>query len=66
MGLVDAFSPEARVELTVNELIGYFRNEARIYADNTVMKNGLRANLPASHIRVMIGDLPVDTENKED
>lgn len=66
MGLVDAFTPEDRVELKVNELIDYFRTEARVYAENTVIKNGLRANLPASHIRVMIGDLTVDTENKED
>ena len=64
MGLMDAFTPDERVSLKVDELINYFRTEARTYADNTVMINGLRANLPASHIRVMIGDL--DTKIKED
>ena len=71
MGLVDMFSPEEKVTLNVNELISYFRHEARIYAENTVMINGLRAGLPASHVLVMVGKLGTDcdelkTENKED
>lgn len=62
MGLVDVFSPEEKLNLSVNELIGYFRDEARTRAENQVMINGLRAKLPASHILVMIGALGTDCE----
>lgn len=62
MGLVDVFSPEERVELKVNELINYFRNEAHTNAENKVMINGLRAGLPGDHILVMIGKKGTDCE----
>lgn len=62
MGLVDMFSPEEKVTLSANELVNYFRNEARTYVENQVMINGLRAKLPASHILVMIGALGTDCE----
>ena len=55
MGLVDAFNKDDRVELRVNELIAYFRAEASTYAENKVLLNGLKADLPASHILAMVG-----------
>lgn len=60
MGIVDVFSKDDRVELKVNELIEYFRDEGRTNAKNEIMINGLKAGMPASHILVMIG------ENKKD
>ena len=60
MGLSDAFGREDRIELKVNELVSYFRNEASIYAENTVLINGLRAGLPADHILIMAGKLGTD------
>jgi hypothetical protein len=60
MGIVDAFSKDDRVELRVNELIGYFRGEAQTYAENKVMINGLRAGLSPDDILVMIGKKGTD------
>lgn len=66
MGLIDAFSCDDRIDLKVNDLVSYFRNEARVYAENTVMINGLRAGLPAEHILIMTGKLGTDCLNKTD
>lgn len=60
MGLVDLFTPGEKITLEVNELINYFRVEARVNAENKVMINGLRAGIPADHILVMIGKLGTD------
>ena len=57
MGFVDAFGAEDRIQLKVNDLVNYFRSEARTHAQNEVLLNGIRANLPNSHILVMIGEL---------
>lgn len=65
MGLTDVFGAEDRVELKVNDLISYFKNEARINAVNEVLLNGLHARLPYSHILVMIGELDTDSEEVE-
>ena len=63
MGLVDTFGKDDRLELKVNEVIEYFRNEARVIAENEVLINGLKADLPTSHILIMIGK--TDVESKE-
>lgn len=55
MGLVDVFSKDERVSLKVDEVINYFRSEARTNAENEVLINGIRAHLPYSHILTMIG-----------
>ena len=65
MGIVDVFKPEDRVELTVNDLVNYFRKEAKTNAENEVLINGLKAGLPASHILVMIGKLDTDSTSEE-
>lgn len=63
MGLVDLFSPEEKITLSINELIGYFRQEARVYAENKVIINGLRAGIPSDQILVMIGKLGTDYDS---
>lgn len=65
MGIVDAFQKDDRAEIRVNDLIGYFRHEARTNARNEVLLNGIRAQLPYSHILVMIGEKPVENEKSE-
>ena len=62
MGLCDVFGSEDRISLKVNELVDYFRGEARTHADNTVMLNGLKAGLPSKHILIMIGESDTDSE----
>lgn len=66
MGLCDTFGREDRIEIKVNELVSYFRNEASIYAENTVLINGLRAGLPADHMLIMIGKLGTDCLEKSE
>lgn len=60
MGLVDVFGAEDRITLKTNDLVNYFRSEARTNVENEVMIRGLRAKLPYSHILVMIGELGTD------
>lgn len=56
MGITDAFAREDRAELKVSELVSYFRHEGRTNAKNEIMINGLKADIPASHILTMIGE----------
>lgn len=65
MSLADVFGPSEKVTIPANELVAYFRAEARTYAENTAMINGLRANLPADHILIMIGKKGTDCMRKE-
>lgn len=65
MSLADVFGPSEKVTIPANELVEYFRAEARTYAENTAMINGLRANLPADHILIMIGKTGTDCMRKE-
>jgi hypothetical protein len=63
VGILDTFGADDRVELKVNDLIRYFRDEADTNARNEVLLNGIRARLPYSHILTMIGELdPVERE----
>lgn len=62
MGLTDVFGKDDRIELKVNELIDYFRDEADVMAENKVLLNGLKAGLPTSHILVMIGKHDSESE----
>lgn len=58
MGIVDAFTAEARVELKVNELMNLMRYAAK--AD--VIYNGVKANVPHGYLRACISG----TEEKEE
>ena len=60
MGLCDVFGSEDRIQLKVNELVDYFRDEARMYVNNTVMINGLKAGVPSEHILIMMGESNTD------
>ena len=55
MSIVDVFSKDERISVKVDELIDYFRAEARTNAENEVLLNGIRADLPNAHILTMIG-----------
>ena len=57
MGITDVFGRDDRVELKVNELISYFRHEARTNARNEVLVNGLKAEIPSGYILTMIGEV---------
>ena len=66
MGMLDAFAQDDRITLKVNDLIHYFRNEARTNAQNEVLLNGVRAHLPYSHILTMIGEKdPIGGERED-
>lgn len=59
MGIVDVFGADDRVSLKVNDLVNYFRGEAKTYARNEVMLNGIKSNMPYDHILAMIGELEI-------
>lgn len=50
MGIIDAFTADARVELKVNELMNIMRDVGK--AD--VIYNGVKANVPHKYLRACI------------
>lgn len=58
MGIVDAFTAEARVELKVNELMNLMKYTAKA----EVIYNGVKANVPHEYLRAYISG----TEEKEE
>ena len=50
MGIVDAFTAEARVELKVNELMNLMKYTAKA----EVIYNGVKANVPHKYLRACI------------
>lgn len=58
MGIVDAFTAEARVELKVNELMNLMKYTAKA----EVIYNGVKANVPHEYLRACISGI----EEKED
>lgn len=58
MGIVDAFTAEARVELKVNELMNLMKYTAKA----EVIYNGVKANVPHEYLRACIPG----TEEKEE
>ena len=50
MGIVDAFTAEARVELKVNELMNLMKYTAKAEA----IYNGVKANVPHKYLRACI------------
>ena len=50
MGIVDAFTAEARVELKVNELMNLMKYTAKA----EVIYNGVKANVPHKDLRACI------------
>ena len=58
--VADLFVPNGKVELKISDLQDLFRSDALSWAQNTCMINGLKANLPAEHILIMIGETEED------
>lgn len=59
MGIMDVFNADDRVELRVNDLIYYFRQEAKMGVERNLIINGLKNHIPAEYILKMIGeDIP--------
>lgn len=60
MGIVDAFTAEARVELKVNELMNLMKYTAKA----EVIYNGVKANVPHEYLRACIsGEEEKEEEN---
>lgn len=57
MGIMDAFSKEDRVEITVNQLITVLRSDALNYSQNQVLINGLQAGINHRDILIMAGEI---------
>lgn len=55
MGLVDAFSAEARVEITVRELIALLDERTRAQADFTTTMAMLREGVSPETVRAVYG-----------
>lgn len=54
--IVDTFSSDGKVELKISDLKQLFRSDSLNWAQNACMINGLKANLPAEHILIMVGE----------
>lgn len=55
MGIIDAFSPEDRVTITVSELIDMCNYRADLAAENKLMRRGLENKIDPDTMLILIG-----------
>ena len=65
MGLVDAFTPDERVSITVNELIDMCNYRADLKAENDLMLRGLKHKIDPDTMLTLMGKTEIVKECEE-